>query len=300
MMKRREMLTRAAGAVATVFAGPVPLRLAGGANPRQSSCVLTGALEEGPFFVDERLERSDVRSDPATGAVSAGIPLTLRFSVVRADDRACAPLTGAYLDIWNCDASGAYSDESGAPGPGGPRPGGRGPGGGPGDRGPGDSLRGRGPGGTPPAGMGPPGGMRPPGGIGPDGMGPGGMGQRDTAGHKFLRGYQLTDGRGMAEFTTVYPGWYPGRTVHVHFKIRIFAGGTRTYEFTSQLFLDDALTDQVHALPPYAAKGRRPLRNADDFIYTSISRAERDALTLSVQPHAGGYLGAVDVAVRIV
>jgi len=125
------------------------------------------------------------------------------------------------------------------------------------------------------------------------------MGQRDTAGHKFLRGYQLTDGRGVAEFTTLYPGWYPGRTVHVHFKIRVFAGATRTYEFTSQLFLDDALTDRVHLLAPYAAKGRRPVRNADDFIYTSLPAPEREALTLAVQPHNGGYRGDVAIGVRI-
>jgi protocatechuate 3,4-dioxygenase beta subunit len=271
-MKRREMLTRTVGAVATVIAGPRPRRLAGLPGPTPPSCVLTGALEEGPFFVDERLERSDVRGDPVTGAVSAGVPLSLRFSVARTDDHSCAPLTGAYLDIWSCDASGAYSDESGGPG-------GRGPGGPPpGDRGPGD---------------------RRPGDRGPGGIRPGGVSQGDTAGHKFLRGYQLTDARGVAEFTTLYPGWYPGRTVHVHFKIRVFSGTTRTYEFTSQLFLDDALTDRVHALQPYAAKGRRPLRNADDFIYTSISPAEREALTLGVQPHNGGYRGDVSIGVRI-
>lgn len=81
----------------------------------------------------------------------------------------------------------------------------------------------------------------------------------NTRGKKFLRGYQVTDGTGMAGFQTIYPGWYQGRAVHIHFKVR--SGG---YEFTSQLFFDESLTDQVHGQQPYAAKGQRTLRNAGD------------------------------------
>src|SRR5919112_1239232 len=65
-----------------------------------SGCVLTAALTEGPFFVDEHLNRSDIRSDPATGAISQGVPLTLAFNVSRVASSACTPLTGAYLDVW--------------------------------------------------------------------------------------------------------------------------------------------------------------------------------------------------------
>jgi protocatechuate 3,4-dioxygenase beta subunit len=43
----------------------------------------------------------------------------------------------------------------------------------------------------------------------------------DTRGRQFLRGYQVTDRNGQAEFLTVYPGWYRGRTVHLHFKVRV-------------------------------------------------------------------------------
>jgi protocatechuate 3,4-dioxygenase beta subunit len=196
------------------------------------ACVLTGALEEGPFFVDEHLNRSDLRSDPATNALSPGIPLHLRFIVSQTAGQSCAPLTGAMLDVWNCDALGEYSDV-----------------------------------------------------------------QRAT-GHKFLRGYQITDHAGVAEFTTVYPGWYPGRTVHVHFKIRLTGASTRRTEFTSQLFFDDTLTDHVHALRPYAAKGRRSTVNADDRIYTSLAAPERAALTVRASPREDGYFGVVTIGVR--
>src|SRR5712671_394397 len=58
-----------------------------------ATCVLTAALTEGPFFVDEMLNRSDIRKDPASGVVSAGIPLALTFNVSRVANTACTPLT---------------------------------------------------------------------------------------------------------------------------------------------------------------------------------------------------------------
>ena len=42
--------------------------------------------------------------------------------------------------------------------------------------------------------------------------------ERNTG--NFLRGFQRTDANGRAAFTTIYPGWYQGRAVHIHFKIR--------------------------------------------------------------------------------
>ena len=78
-----------------------------------SACVLTAALTEGPFFVDEMLNRSDIRYDPVSGAISDGVLLNLTFNVIRAASDACTPLTGAYLDVWHADASGTYSDVAG-------------------------------------------------------------------------------------------------------------------------------------------------------------------------------------------
>jgi protocatechuate 3,4-dioxygenase beta subunit len=75
-----------------------------GASSGSSSCVLTASLTEGPYFVDEKLLRSDIRTDPVAGAVSQGVPLSLAFNVSRLANSACTPLTGAYLDVWHCDA----------------------------------------------------------------------------------------------------------------------------------------------------------------------------------------------------
>lgn len=204
-----------------------------------ASCVLTAALTEGPFFVDEKLNRSDIRSDPVTGAVSDGVPLGLTFNVSRVQSGACTPLTGAYLDVWHCDASGTYSDVSG------------------------------------------------------NGNGSGG------AGRKFLRGYQLTDASGVARFQTIYPGWYQGRAVHVHFKLRLYAGSAATYEFTSQFFFDESLTDTVHALSPYSSKGRRTTLNSTDGIYGSLSATEKAGLTLQTSTSGDGYAGVIDLRVRV-
>ncbi len=91
----------------------------------------------------------------------------------------------------------------------------------------------------------------------------------NSSGRKFLRGYQLTDGNGRVTFTTIYPGWYRGRAVHIHFKVRTFSGSQKTFEFTSQIFFDDAVSDEVYRQAPYSSRGARDTRNAADMVYTS-------------------------------
>jgi protocatechuate 3,4-dioxygenase beta subunit len=204
------------------------------------ACVRTASLTEGPYFVDEKLNRSDIRSDPVPGAVSAGVPLTLRFNVSRVSGSSCGPLTGAYRDVWHCDAAGTYSDVSG------------------------------------------------------NGNGTAG------AGRKFLRGYQITDANGVADFLTIYPGWYSGRAVHIHFKLRLFAGTTKTYEFTSQFFMNEALTSTVHAKAPYHSKGTRNVMNTTDGIYNGLSAAQKAALTLATTSDGnGGYNGVISLGLQV-
>jgi len=198
------------------------------------SCVLTAALTEGPYFIDERLNRSDIRADPDTGVVSTGAPLALTFNVSRVSGSACTPLTGAYIDVWHCDAAGVYSDVSGS-----------------------------------------------------------------GSGRRFLRGYQITDADGVAAFTTIYAGWYSGRAVHVHFKLRLFAGATTSYEFTSQFFFDESLTNIVHATSPYNARGTRNTLNTTDNIYNSLSTAQKAALTLQASSSGSGYSGVINLGVNI-
>ncbi len=119
-----------------------------------------------------------------------------------------------------------------------------------------------------------------------------------SANLQFLRGYQMTDAAGAVQFLTIYPGWYGGRTAHIHFKIRLPAapGSTaRSQEFTSQLYFDDALSDRVFAAAPYANHGRRDMRNTDDFLFRSGGKQ----LMLELQPEGAGYAGTFDVGVQV-
>ncbi|MDX6477290.1 MAG: hypothetical protein QOH95_2801, partial [Gaiellaceae bacterium] len=78
----------------------------------------------------------------------------------------------------------------------------------------------------------------------------------------FLRGVQKTDKNGLATFTTIYPGWYRGRAVHVHVKVHM--GGSVVH--TGQLFFPDALTRAVYKAAPYASRGNPDMPNASDSI----------------------------------
>jgi protocatechuate 3,4-dioxygenase beta subunit len=117
-------------------------------------------------------------------------------------------------------------------------------------------------------------------------------GDFDTRGETFLRGYQLTDENGTARFTTIYPGWYQGRAVHIHFTIRDSPESQQGYEFTSQLYFDDALTDEVQSQGPYAEKGQRDLRNSEDGIY----QGGGDELLLDLTENGEGYAATFDIA----
>ena len=119
-----------------------------------------------------------------------------------------------------------------------------------------------------------------------------GAGQFDTRGLKFLRGLQATDATGRAEFTTIYPGWYSGRTVHLHFKVRTLSPTT---DFTSQLYFDDAVTDEVMQLDPYAARGARSVLNSGDSIFL-VNGAD---LVLNVERDGDGYVGEFELGVAL-
>jgi protocatechuate 3,4-dioxygenase beta subunit len=194
------------------------------------SCVVKPELTEGPYFVDNQLDRSDIRIEPSDGSVREGVPLTLAFNVSQVGGDGCAPLADAQVDVWHCDALGAYS------------------------------------------------------GV-----------EANTVGQTFLRGFQRTDADGLAQFTTIYPGWYTGRAVHIHFKIRTVSTTGSAYEFTSQLFFDDALSDQVFQLAPYASKGQRNTRNALD----SIFQAGGTQLQLNPVANADAYAATFPIGLDL-
>ncbi|HET9082954.1 MAG TPA: hypothetical protein VFN41_01020, partial [Candidatus Limnocylindrales bacterium] len=77
------------------------------------SCVVAPELTEGPYYVDTKLERADIRPNTADGVPSEGAPLTIEWIVSQADGSACMPMQGAIVDVWHCDALGVYSDVQG-------------------------------------------------------------------------------------------------------------------------------------------------------------------------------------------
>jgi protocatechuate 3,4-dioxygenase beta subunit len=110
----------------------------------------------------------------------------------------------------------------------------------------------------------------------------------------FLRGVQRTDANGAATITTIYPGWYTGRAVHIHFKVRTEPDAEAGYELTSQLFFDDEVSRQVYAAEPYASKGAQDMTNDRDGIYQ-----QSDGTTLlDTQPSGDGYAATFSIALQ--
>ena len=196
---------------------------------------------EGPYFVDEMLNRSDIRSDPSDGSVQDGIPLRLIIHIQDfGKNGSCIPLKGAHVDIWHANSQGLYSD----------------------------------------------------------------IQQAGTEGKKFLRGFQVTDDNGTVQFTTIYPGWYQGRAVHLHIKVRTLEGPEKSFDWTSQLYFNDSITDQVHTQDPYSQHGFPDTRNSQDGIYTGpsldglVQANSGTRLTLNLnKDKQGSYLGIFDVLV---
>jgi protocatechuate 3,4-dioxygenase beta subunit len=106
----------------------------------------------------------------------------------------------------------------------------------------------------------------------------------------FMRGVQRTDAKGWAVFDTVYPGWYPGRTVHIHVKVHV--GGNVVH--TGQLYFSDAVTDAIFQNPPYSARTARTTRNASDSIYRNGGSRSQ----LSVRKSGAGYVGTITMGVQ--
>ncbi len=179
-------------------------------------CVLTPEQTEGPYYVDGEKVRRDIREG------RPGVKLTLRTTVV--DASTCKPIKGAAVDIWHCDAGGAYSGVGG-----------------------------------------------------------------DTG--TFLRGIQRTNASGLATFVTLFPGWYQGRTTHIHVKVHL--GGTVVH--TGQLYFPESTVTAVAKRAPYNHRGEPDTRNADDAIYRnggkgSLTRVEREA--------SGVYISTITMGVH--
>mgnify|MGYP001086013065 CR=1 FL=1 len=98
--------------------------------------------------------------------------------------------------------------------------------------------------------------------------------QQSTTGTDYLRGYQVSDANGAVQFGTIIPGWYSGRTAHIHMRVRTYdSTGAVAYNWTSQLFFDDATTNALYTSnAAYARTGTRDTTNATDGIYSGASQ----------------------------
>ena len=234
VLTRREALAVLGSTGTLLFLGSS----SGGASPPdrpRNPCVVRPASTQGPYYVDEKLNRSDIRSDPSDRTVKQGTLLALTLNVSSIAKGSCSPLEGAIVDVWQCDAEGIYSDAED------PR-------------------------------------------------------YFNTVGKKFLRGYQVTDEHGVAKFTTIYPGWYPQRTPHIHYKIRSPASAKSPYEFIGQMYFDEGISDRVFSKPPYDARGKRNVSNITDRIYNRDGGRQS---TLTVTPDRQGYAAVFDVALDL-
>ena len=207
-------------------------------------CQLTPEQEQGPYYVADELVRDHIAED------RTGIPLSLRLVVL--DARTCAPLSNAAIDLWHCDALGLYAGftKQNPMGPGGP--GGRPPGPPP-DFDP--QHAGNHPG--PPEAMGPPPPINSP---------------SDKL--TFCRGIQLTTAKGAVTFKTVFPGFYMGRTNHIHFKVRLnghpdqhtYAAGHTSH--VGQIFFPEDLAIELMQHEPYRSHTIHRTSQREDDVFT--------------------------------
>jgi len=116
-------------------------------------------------------------------------------------------------------------------------------------------------------------------------------GVQQTVGQTFMRGIQKTAAGGLALFKTVYPGWYPGRTVHIH--VIVHVGGNVVH--TGQLYFPDTVTDAAFKKVPYSSRGARDTRNANDSVYRN--GGSKSLLTIHADG-AGGYVASIVMGIH--
>jgi protocatechuate 3,4-dioxygenase beta subunit len=269
-LTRRRFLTSTLAAATTLELQRAARAL--GFAPNAEVCKLMAEQEVGPYYVAGELLRQDIVEG------KAGVPLALRIAVL--DVRTCKPLAGAAVDIWHCDALGVYSGytKQSIMGPGGS--------GGPG--GPGfDPNRQGPPPGPPPRGFGGPGG--PPVGHPTDKL-------------TFLRGIQMTDAEGAVRFRSVFPGFYMGRTNHIHFKVRLgghaegksYAAGHASH--VGQVFFPEEFAAKLMEHEPYSLHRIHRTTQAEDDVFGD-QHGELSIARLTPLSAGGGYEAELVAAV---
>jgi protocatechuate 3,4-dioxygenase beta subunit len=120
-----------------------------------------------------------------------------------------------------------------------------------------------------------------------------------TSDENWLRGYQVTDSTGVVKFTTIFPGWYEGRTTHIHLRVRSSYDGTDTGGTnTTQIFFPQETVDTIYTtVAPYSARGTDSRTNASDDVYTGETHAEM-LLTLTGDVK-NGYAASCSIGLPI-
>lgn len=258
-LTRRATLRRLAGFAATAAGGSAlaldAVASAGAAQAASAAATGPNAVAQGVLTCVLTPELTEgpywIAGDKVRRDIRESRPgAPLDLRLTVLDVATCKPVKGAAVDIWHCDAGGTYSGFSSLS----------------------EAANGGGGGG---------GGL-----PGMDGSGS----ATTTDKTRFLRGIQRTGADGVARFTTIYPGWYQGRTVHIH--VKVWVGGNVVH--TGQVFFDDAFTDTVYKAAPYAARGTRTTRNADDAIY--VNGGSKSLVT--VTKAGSGYAAAVAMGIH--
>ncbi|MFV0605447.1 MAG: intradiol ring-cleavage dioxygenase [Niabella sp.] len=217
-MERKKFLQKGLTALGVAFVAP----LANGCSKGDSissedgtgNCATTPTETEGPYPTKSpsSLVQSDIRGD------RTGVTLTVKITVNNKNSN-CAALPNAIVDIWHCDALGAYSEYSSG----------------------------------------------------------------YTASH-WLRGRQTTDANGLVTFTSIFPGWYPGRAPHIH--VHIFNASGTSLLITQIAFPTDICNAVYTTASPYSGHGTQDTQNSTDGIFRDSLTSELATVTGSV---SAGY-----------
>ena len=200
----------------------------------------------GPYFRNPKLLRRNI----SEGA--EGLPLLLRLTIV--DAMTGEPVSGALVDIWHCNARGAYSGWSR---------------------------------------------INPDREVDTDAIGSIPRTDDDT----YLRGSQFCDQQGRARFTTIYPGFYAGRALHIHVAVRMVTGreylDERNVAWVGQLYFPEVVSRAVLNARDYRGRASAPLNNAEDSYYANMG-GEGSTLTvwpISRESHEDGFFGQLTIGI---
>ena len=212
----------------------------------QPAYLLSPEQIVGPYFRNPKLIRRNISEG------LDGIPLVLRLTIIDAMTR--EPVNGAIVDIWHCNARGAYSGWSK---------------------------------------------------VNPDkevDVGDIGAIPR-TDDDTYLRGGQFTDQKGIVRFTTIYPGFYAGRALHIHVAIRVTAGNNyleeRHVAWVGQLYFPEVASRSVLNAREYSGRTVTALTNDEDYFYTCMG-GEASTLnvhTLGRDSKEDGFFGQMTIGI---